>query len=97
MLADIDSDELTEWIAYEKITGPLGPARGDILHGIQTAVMANTAIAKGRKAHAKDFVPDWDRGKEPDWEQMLATARALTSRLGGTDLTLRGGDDGDLG
>jgi hypothetical protein len=95
MLADMDSDEITEWMAYEQVTGPLGPARHDLLHGIQTAVIANTAIAKGRKAKPTDYIPEWDRNAEPDWEQMLATAKALTSRLGGTDTTRQGGGDDD--
>ncbi|MGW2547826.1 lactate utilization protein LutB domain-containing protein, partial [Kitasatospora sp. NPDC001574] len=30
------SAELTDWIAYERITGPIGPERGDVLHGILT-------------------------------------------------------------
>jgi hypothetical protein len=94
MLADIDSDELTEWMAYEQLTGPLGPDRGDVLHGIQTAVIANTTAGKGRKARPKDFIPKWDQTKSADWQDMLATARALTSRLGGTDTT-RGGGHGD--
>lgn len=86
LLADMDSAELTEWMAYEQLTGPLGPDRGDILHGIQTAVIANT-VAKGRKARPKDFVPKWDQTKAANWQDMLSTARALTSRLGGTDTT----------
>lgn len=97
MLADIDSDELTEWMAYEQITGPLGPERGDVLHGIQTAVIANAAGGKGRKAKPKDFIPAWDQKKSSKWQDMLATARALTSRLGGTDTTMRGGGDDDAG
>ncbi|WP_455711309.1 phage tail assembly protein T, partial [Streptomyces bacillaris] len=28
---------MTEWMAYERVTGPLGPERADVLHGIQTA------------------------------------------------------------
>jgi hypothetical protein len=95
MLADIDSDELTEWMAYEQITGPLGPERGDLLHGVQTAVIANAAAAKGRKAKPKDFIPTWDQRKSSNWQDMLATARALTSRLGGTDTTTQGGGHGD--
>ncbi|NYE40684.1 phage tail assembly protein T [Streptomyces fulvorobeus] len=85
----MDSDEITEWIAYERVTGPLGPRRGDVLHGIHTAVVANTAAGKGRKARPADFIPEWDQDREPDAEQMLATARAVTSTLGGTDHTLR--------
>ncbi|WP_326659632.1 phage tail assembly protein T [Streptomyces sp. NBC_00385] len=90
MLADIASDELTEWIAYERVTGPLGPRRGDVLHGIHTAVVANTAAAKGRKAKPGDFIPEWDRDREPDVERMLATVRTVTAALGGADHTTGG-------
>ena len=96
LLADIQSDELTEWMAYEQLTGPLGPDRGDILHGIRAAVTANAAGRKGRKAVPKDFIPKWDQTQTASWEDMLATARAMTSRLGGTD-TSRGGRSGDAG
>lgn len=97
MLADMGSDEITEWMAYERVTGPLGPGRYDVLHGIHTAVVANTAAAKGRKARPRDFIPEWDQDREPDAGQMLATVRALNARLGGTDLTSGGGGDDDAG
>ncbi|MGW1278011.1 phage tail assembly protein T [Streptomyces tsukubensis] len=94
LLARCDSAELTEWIAYERITGVLGAERADILHGILAATVSNTARGKGRKATPRDFIPHWDQNREPDWQQMLATARALTSRLGGTDTSMEGvGDD----
>lgn len=95
------SAELTEWMAYERVTGPLGPERLDLLHGIQTAVIANANRGKGsRKATPKDFIPTWDRGpKGPqDWRQMLAAVKAYNRRLGGTDSTTEGGvADGDPG
>ena len=90
LLADIDSDELTEWMAYEKVTGPLGPRRADVLHGIHTAVVANTAAPRGRKAKPGDFIPEWDQDREPDVQQMLATVRTVTAALGGTDHTTGG-------
>ncbi|MFG2683166.1 hypothetical protein [Streptomyces sp. NPDC048392] len=96
LLADIHSDELTEWMAYEQLTGPLGPDRGDLLHGIRAAVIANAAGGKGRKAVPKDFIPKWDQTQSADWQEMLATARVLNSRLGGTDFT-QGGGHGDAG
>lgn len=96
MLADIHSDELTEWMAYEQLTGPLGPDRGDILHGIRAAVTANAAGRKGRKAVPRDFIPRWDQTQTASWEDMLATVRAMNSRLGGTDFT-QGGGHGDAG
>ncbi|MFC8704724.1 hypothetical protein ACFUIV_21355 [Streptomyces anulatus] len=89
MLADIDSAELAEWMAYEHVAGPLGPERGDMLHGILAATVANAARGKGKKAEPKDFIPTWDQGarKQPaDWQQMLAQVQAMNRRFGGTDL-----------
>ena len=94
MLADMDSDELTDWIAYEQITGPLGPTRYDVLHGIHTAVTANTTAAKGRKARPRDFIPEWDHSRKADWQQMLATVRTVNAQMGGIDHT-NGGETGD--
>lgn len=97
MLADMDSAEITEWMAYEQISGPLGPERSDVLSSILAATTANTARGKGQSAkEPKDFMPAWDQGATPgpgDWQQMLATAKSLTRRLGGNDLTE--GDRGD--
>ncbi|MFG2837025.1 hypothetical protein ACGFYE_18720 [Streptomyces zaomyceticus] len=93
MLADIDSDELAEWIAYEQVTGPLGPTRGDVLHGIRAAVTANTVAARGRKATPRDLIPVWDQAP-PSPEDMFDTVRTMTALLGGTDHTTGGnGDD----
>ncbi|MFH9269187.1 hypothetical protein ACH4KN_33790 [Streptomyces sp. NPDC017546] len=92
MLADIDSAELAEWMAYEHVTGPLGPERGDVLHGILAATVANANRGKGKKADPKDFIPTWDQGARKqggDWQQMLAQVQAMNRRLGGTDLRER--------
>ncbi|MFD3352733.1 phage tail assembly protein T [Streptomyces fradiae] len=87
LLERISSAELTEWMAYEQITGPLGPERLDVLHSILAATVSNAARAKGRKAVPKDFMPQWDQGsgRAGDWQQMLATVTTLNVRLGGTD------------
>ncbi|MYS74172.1 hypothetical protein GTY88_27685 [Streptomyces sp. SID5926] len=86
-------------MAYERVTGVLGPERSDILHGIQTAVIANASRGKNsRKAEPKDFIPIWDQGKRGpmSWQDMLAAAKTYTSRVGGTDRTTKGGAvDGD--
>ncbi|MET9516383.1 hypothetical protein [Streptomyces sp. NPDC002994] len=94
------SEELTGWIAYEQVTGPLGPERMDVLVAILAATVSNTARAKGRKAEPKDFIPKWDQGAKQSmsWEEMLAAVKAINRRMGGTDLTAEGGgDDGDSG
>ncbi|MGI5443395.1 phage tail assembly protein T [Streptomyces shenzhenensis] len=88
---------MTEWMAYESVTGPLGPRRLDALFAMLTATVANTARGKGTKAAApKDFMPEWDRGAKQDWRDMLSAVKAYNSQIGGTDHTTKGGaDDGD--
>ncbi|WTW96608.1 hypothetical protein OG216_26005 [Streptomycetaceae bacterium NBC_01309] len=74
-------------MAYEQVTGPLGPERGDVLHGIQTAAIVNSLRGKrGRRARAQDFVPRWDRAPQ-DWESMLAAVKTMNKALGGSDRT----------
>lgn len=89
LLARCSAEELGEWMAYEKVTGPLGAERADMLHGILTAVLANTARGKkGRRARPADFIPKWDTVKRRmGWEQMLTAVRSINSSLGGRDLT----------
>jgi hypothetical protein len=96
MLADMDSAEITEWMAYEQVSGPLGPERLDVLASIIAATTANTARGKGQRAKGPaDFIPTWDQGaaKGGDWEQMLSTVKSLTRRLHGNDLTEGAGGD----
>ncbi|MGW2543418.1 phage tail assembly protein T, partial [Kitasatospora sp. NPDC001574] len=83
----ISSAELTDWIAYERITGPIGPERGDVLHGILTATVHNTAAKKKREP--SDFVPKWAGKVRQSWQDMLAAVRAANAALGGTDNTTR--------
>lgn len=98
MLADMDSAELAEWMAYERISGPLGPERQDLLFGILTATVSNGARGKGqRPREPKDFIPRWDQGARRqgmDWRQMLAQVKTMNRRMGGADLR-EGARDGD--
>ncbi|GGS47701.1 phage tail assembly protein T [Streptomyces violaceus] len=85
MLADIGSAELAEWQAYERLTGPLGGARGDV----QAALIASTIAAvnrnKGQKApKVTDFMPRWDKGavrKSP--QELFKIAQMANAALGG--------------
>jgi len=99
LLRTHSSDELSEWMAYEHVTGPIGPERMDFLHSILAATVSNTARGKGRKAEPKDFLPKWDQGarRQPaDWQQMLAEVQTMNRRMGGINLR-EGGDHGDPG
>jgi hypothetical protein len=64
-------------MAYEKVTGPLGPERGDLLHAVVMAALVNPWTKKPAKP--KDFLPVWDRGAKQTPEEMLAMLRAMTA------------------
>ncbi|MEU3600876.1 hypothetical protein ABZ714_19455 [Streptomyces sp. NPDC006798] len=82
-------------MAYERVTGPLGPERLDLLFATLTATVANTARGKGQRARdPKDFLPKWDQGAPGmEWEEMLTAVTAMNRALGGTDLTGGGGHE----
>lgn len=87
MLRRTSSAELTEWMAYEQMTGPLGPARTDILFAQLCAVVANAGRdKKSKKARPKDFLPRWDRGRgeSQTWQQQKSMAQLLNAAFGGT-------------
>ncbi|MEU1194919.1 DUF4035 domain-containing protein [Streptomyces sp. NPDC005813] len=95
LLARTSSAELTEWIAYEKVTGPLGGARDDVLMAMLSAVVANANRGKGsRSMKAQDFLPKWDRERRMDWRDMLAAVKSINSRFGGSDTSKREGGHG---
>lgn len=81
MLAAVSSRELSEWLAYERLTGPLGSSRHDQLTAMLAAVVANTARdpkARPRPFEARDFLP-WDVADRPDqtMEEQMEIFRAL--------------------
>ncbi|QVQ51298.1 DUF4035 domain-containing protein [Spiractinospora alimapuensis] len=74
-------------MAYEQITGPLGPERQDILFAQLCAVVANAQRdKKSRAAKPKDFLPQWDkrRGEQQSWRQQKSVAQMLNAAFGGT-------------
>lgn len=79
MLERISSAELTEWRAYERVTGPLGDERADA----QSALVAYYIVsALGAKTRPDKLLPRWDR-PPMDWRQMKAAAKVLTVQHGG--------------
>ena len=69
-------------MAYEGVTGPLGPERLDLLHALQTAVLVSPYMKK--KPKPKDFLPVWDQNRKQSPEEMLAALKAITAMHGGT-------------
>lgn len=84
MLSRMSSAELTEWMAYEQVAGPLGPERIDQLVAMLASVVANANRAKGRKARPKDYLPQWDRRREQSWQEQLAAVKQINKALHGT-------------
>lgn len=84
MLSRMSSREITEWVAYERIAGPLGPERLDILAGVISATVANSQSKKKHKP--ADFIPQWDQRRGQTWQEQLAAVRAANRALGGTEV-----------
>lgn len=87
LLARIDSRELTEWMAYERLAGPLGGRRIDHAAALVTAAVVNTNRAKGPARQPADFLPPWGQPKprrrmSPD--ELWVKAQELNRRFGGT-------------
>lgn len=89
-VADLDSRlgsaELTEWMAFERITGPLGRRRQDIQAATIAAVVANSSKGKkGKTFKMTDFlIPYGEREKTP--EDLLETVRQLNAAMGGEEI-----------
>lgn len=88
-VADLDSRlgsaELTEWMAYENMTGPLGRRRQDLQAATIAATIANANRGKkGKKAKIADFLIPY--GKQPNTpQQMLDKIRAINKAFGGVE------------
>lgn len=91
MLAGMSSAELSEWMAFERVTGSLDSrARVDISAGIVAATVANSAGSK-RKLKPSDFIPKWFKRKksvEDIWRDVVA----LNAQMGGE--VIERGDSG---
>lgn len=73
------SAELTEWMAYEQLAGPLGGARADLQAGVIASTVYNMQRGKAAPKAPRDFVPKWDRRKltpEELWQQATAANEA---------------------
>jgi hypothetical protein len=83
MLRRTSSHELTEWAAYEQLTGPLDTRlRNDISAGIVAATVANSQGAK-RKLKPADFIPVWFKRKK-SVDEIWAEVMKANSALGGS-------------
>ena len=82
----LSSAELTEWIAYENISGPLGRRRQDIQSATIAATIANANRGKGgRKFKLSDFLIPYGTSERKSPEQMLAAIKSLNKSMGGEE------------
>jgi len=82
----LDSAELTEWMAFEKMTGPLGRRRNDIQAATIAATIANANRGKGgRKFKLADFLIPYGGSERKSPEQMLAAIKSLNKSMGGVE------------
>ncbi|HET8684973.1 MAG TPA: hypothetical protein VFM54_24335 [Micromonosporaceae bacterium] len=95
LLARIDSRELTEWLVYEQLYGPLGPDRDDQLAALVAATVANALRSRGPAQKVSAFVPRWSAEPEQDTREQLHVAAGLAAQLGG--VFVRGGGFDDEG
>ncbi len=89
LLARIDSRELTEWEAYERVAGPVGDERFDQLFAMLQATIANVNRGKNQKAYEPSaFLPKWGVAKPQtgpmSGHDMLEAVKRLNKRMGGT-------------
>jgi len=77
----MDAREFAEWLAYERLTGPLGGERGDLHTAIVAATVHNLWAKRPRKL--RDFMPQWAQKRQTVDEQ-LALVKAMNRAFGGT-------------
>lgn len=70
-------------MAYEKVTGPLGPERFDQLNAVLAMVTASPWTEKGKKVKVGDFMPEWDHKPETP-EERKQRLKAWAHAMGGT-------------
>ena len=72
--------EFADWRAYEKVTGPFGAERHDVLASMTAYYIVSALGAK--KARLDKMLPVWDR-RPQDWRQQREFFKALTVAAGG--------------
>ncbi|GHF73903.1 phage tail assembly protein T [Streptomyces thermodiastaticus] len=84
LLARTTSRELAEWMAYERLTGPLDSRlRGDIQAAIVAATVANSQRAKGGALKPADFLPEWEPSRPRTPEEIWQDVIQINAALGG--------------
>lgn len=80
----LSSSELSEWMAYEKITGPLGRRRQDIQAATVAMTIANANRGRGKKFKISDFLVPYDTlGRRKSPRELLEKIKGFNKSLGG--------------
>ena len=80
LLSRIDSAELAEWMAYERID-PFGNERGDLRAGIIASTVANCSVAVRAKTKPGDFMPSFGRRVRQSVESIMANFKAYNDSI----------------
>lgn len=76
MLRRISATELTEWRAYEKVAGPLGAGRDDVLAAMTAYYVVSALGAKS--ISLSKLLPTWDDApQEFDWRALRDELKAM--------------------
>lgn len=81
----MSSSELTEWMVYEKISGPLGRRRQDINAALIAATIVNTNRGKkGKRVQISDFLIEYERvSRRKTPQELLETIQGITAAFEG--------------
>lgn len=83
----LGSAELTEWMAFERMSGPLGRRRNDIQAATIAATIANANRGKkGKPFKMQDFLIPYGENQEKSPDQLLETIRQLNASMGGEEI-----------
>ena len=70
MLDDLTSEQISEWVAYDRLD-PIGPKRNDYGWALLCSVVTNLVMdiyskkgSQPKHVAPADFLPDWDGSKE---------------------------------
>lgn len=77
MLRQMDSAELTDWMAYWRVE-PFGEERADLRSGIVSSVIASCMSASKKKYKPSDFMPDFGAKKKQTVEQMRVLIKQVS-------------------
>lgn len=75
------AQEVTEWAAYEQVTGPLGQERDDRL-ATMTAFYVVSALG-AKEASLSKMLPQWASKRPEGWQSIKTKLMSLTRASGG--------------